>query len=717
MAIRIPQRTLQVDRTAGMQPQFEAQRVVPFQDQRPEQGQQLAQSAMQAGAAVQRVGDYLQDQLDDAASRTLANEYREQLAKLESQAKLLQGKAAIDQIPAIEAQIEQLRESFEERPENLNQRRMFGAFADERTTNARVLLEGHRQQQTLVFKAGALGAAAEGSVTDYQNHWQDPENGPLYKAAAIRAKQQEGALNGWDEQRTKNEVLEMTTKMHTPVVRGMVDKSPGAAAAYLAQHGAEIAPPVRTQLEGALQVSSDREAARTVLNGLGALPLPEKLKAIGEAGLPENVRRQALQTASEEHFAMRRAVEDAKGQQLQDAFTRVGNQQGTDLSKVFTAEEQFAYKQQGLWDDIEARAANGGVDKPFGIQLYALALDRPELLRGQSWGAIQTALAPVLDLNGPRMNTIQAAWAEANKPPGAKSNPQHTEVLSKEQFYLRMAEEAGVIPREKRSEKAELELSNSTEVLQFFDNLERDIARIEVDGKKATRPEIREIVEGYKKFRADVNGKEQSIATVAAGDALNASVSTGGQRVTVSEVLTEASEENPQRIVKPWLRDMVVEWNKARPDQPPLDPNNPVDAARVLAGTRAVEFEREQARKPERAARIAGARWQQLQLARQQEAKIRDLTARGVPPGDPEWSRVSEGEVPNVDPVQALKAIDEVVAEEWGTEMHTGWWSPAFGFSRARYEAFKLGAEKRIGEKLRERKIPFTAEDIRGRMR
>jgi hypothetical protein len=716
VVFRIPNLNPRVDPSTGATPGFEAQRVVPQQNLAPDQNAQLAQAGQQAGLGLQRVGDFLQDERDDANSRTLSNEFAEQAREIKRRYGSMLGKNAVENREKVLEELANLRESFAERPENENQHKIFSARADVYQFDTEDAIEGWAAQQTKAFNIGALKATEQGGLVDYQDNWQNPEKAATYKASVLDAVNKRGSMEGWSDEQRRIEVLKTTTEMHAGVLQPLIEQSPTRAAEYLQANHAEIAPAVQNELAKRLQQSTEKVAAFRMATdpAIANLPLADKLKALGAKADESNfeIVNRAQRQVFDDYVMEQRAKDAQEGEMLQAAFTKVAANQGLDPNTLFSADEKVKLQNGGLWDDVEARAANNGVDKPFGIELYALALDRPDLLRGQSWGALQKALAPVLDLNGRRMATIQAAWAEANRPPDKAPNPQHTEVLSKEQFYLRMAEEAGVITRESRNDRDEKTIQASTEYLQFADNLERDIARIEVGGKKATRVEIREIVEGYKKFATD---SKKLLPTLSKEEAINESVTFKGQRVAISEVLTPQTEQNPERAVLPWVRNLVIEWNRGQPGEQPLNPSSPTDAAKVLAATRAVELDRERARQPEREKQIAGQRWRQLQQARQREERIRDLLARKVPAGDPAWSAVADGPAPEVSGVDALRTIDEVISQEW--QGGSNWWNDYFGFSRSRHAVYRLDAEKRITDELRKRKIPFEIEDIRGRMK
>ncbi len=260
-SLRIPQLVPRVSVDTGGGAQFAAPRVVPQQSDTAEQGQKLGQAVQAAGTGLSRVGEFFQDQYDDARSTTLKNQFREKVSEIETKAKLLQGKDAVEQMPSFAKQLDDLRAEFDALPENGQQQQMFGAYADERQTNANIELTRHKAEQTVVFNVGAQDAKSKGEAEDYKNTWQDPEKAAAHKAAALQALNKKGDMEGWSDERRKNENLLATTDMHAGVLDSLVKKSPGTAQTYLDQHKGEMTQEAVTRTENQLQIASDNKVA------------------------------------------------------------------------------------------------------------------------------------------------------------------------------------------------------------------------------------------------------------------------------------------------------------------------------------------------------------------------------------------------------------------------------------------------------------------------
>lgn len=263
MVIRIPNLAPRVTQDPQRTPQAEAARVVPFQSTQAEQLQQFGQSLQGAGLGLQRAGDYLQDQRNDAVALTHKNSYRERVAKLETRASTLEGLNALRELPNIEKELASLRDEYADKFENKVQEQMFSDFANEREADARIRLDVMKQRQTQAANIGALDASVKGEIADYQNNWQDPEAAALHRAGVLESVRKKGRLEGAGREQLQQAELVALTEMHSGVLDSLRG-DPAAMQRYFDENRGEMTPDAKIRATDAITRAAKVKQAETI---------------------------------------------------------------------------------------------------------------------------------------------------------------------------------------------------------------------------------------------------------------------------------------------------------------------------------------------------------------------------------------------------------------------------------------------------------------------
>lgn len=176
--------TQQLD-AGGMQP-FVAPGVEPMKNFAPEQTLKMGQATQAAGQTMIKVGDMIQDQIDDANTKA-ADSYFTSKAQ---QILLDKDKGYLNSIglkakDGYEPTKDELLKVRQEATENLTtdtQRKMFNAVADKHLINFKSQMDNHAVKQIRVYAAGE-SEAREKRYVDMAI--ADPKNRPSYTATAV----------------------------------------------------------------------------------------------------------------------------------------------------------------------------------------------------------------------------------------------------------------------------------------------------------------------------------------------------------------------------------------------------------------------------------------------------------------------------------------------------------------------------------------------------
>lgn len=660
---RLPDFVPRVGQQNPQSPGYSAPRVVPVQDATGGQMADLGQALVQSGSAALRVADYI----DDVAATTAYNTFDAELSKLESGYGQMQGKAAMDAYKGTLDSATALRRKFEESLDSERQRQLFASRAGVRFADGEIRLGAHGARQTQVAKVGALEAGSSGAFTNYEKAMVFARSVPnedaradqeavamSYLQAGMKQKLEASVLRG--EPPEMQEAIRVGTldKVHGGMLDVLLRDDPKGAASYLQRFQGEMSEGTRSVASQRLRVLNDNETANALLTEpeMAAKPLPEKLVALKErlaAGKIDVAAHDlARKRAVDDEAIARAAKHNYEADLLDKAKAALDANQGRDPAAVLDSATVVQLKNTGLWDDVEHHAVHGAVLRPEGVNMLMGFLANPELLLGAPQGQVANAIAPVMDTQHKLM--VMKLWADVNGGRGGRSGnaasvPQST-LQDDGSFLIEMAQKAKVLPPGVPKTEGSEKVQNTAPYIDFVRRLEKDTNALELKLKrKATRDEISDlVVNQYNKTRAEVGGREVSLALVPSEQGVNGVVTANGVRVKVSEVLTDKT--NPFGGIDPNYAAMVKEWNAEARGKgvPPRDPDNPVDVAYVLAASRAEQKERDESRAGARAADISQKRFAQMRAQAQEMEVLRDLLLRGVAPGDPEWMRYTDPE-------------------------------------------------------------------------
>lgn len=228
--------------TVDLQPsnvvQFQAPGVEPMRNAAPEQMQNLGKATMQAAVTLKTIGDRIQDELDDAATKEadnlLSDQLRASIYNPDTGYLATVGKKALDARQAAIDGMNDAKQKFSQTLTSEMQRKMFNQVASRRLQTAMTQVDSHAMQQAKVYNIGESKARVTASVQDAvanASSWNMKDadgkvSGPysLYKETAISEINSLADIMGLPagSSQRKELVLSATTQIASEVVKGMV---------------------------------------------------------------------------------------------------------------------------------------------------------------------------------------------------------------------------------------------------------------------------------------------------------------------------------------------------------------------------------------------------------------------------------------------------------------------------------------------------------------
>lgn len=607
--IPLPQRLPQPGSSGG----YTAQRVVPFQDQRGEQMEQLGRGAMVAGVGAQRVADVEQTRVRAARLKETDALQGEATLKVLRDFEGLKGKAAVDGRKAAEESVAKaIEDASKLLGDDAGAREMFATASAVRRANVLGRIDAHATAQGRAYEIAESEARIGTLSSEAVTFWQDPpatpngaphsNPGEMYRAAALRELDDYVKQTGMgpDEARVKRQ--EVLTSIHSGRVEGMLrGKRLDQAAAYLQGIPAtEITPDARADLQGkmstaAAAVARDRvndEGVRLALQLMAPPPPPPKdgPETAGAVAEPDADR---LQREESERLLRLRAAHDELDRRLQAgevsaevrarAISEIRSMEADrrqDLAvrseQVMAQVERFlaanpntapnalpgdlqvAVDALGLRAKVNNFAENGryATDPATWQELSTMMAQRPEALRSVT--VEQLAAAYRGKLSTPYWNKLVEAHKDAlaGKP---------SRVLEENERVLEAARAAGILPRGHGAEDA----ARSEDFFRFQVEVDNRLARL---GKAATPEQLQAVLDavGMDKVYRDIGGifaadQLEVAATLTADELQTAYVQVAGENVQLSAIprrdVTEITEDlaasgrmpTKQAIAEAWV--------------------------------------------------------------------------------------------------------------------------------------------------------------------
>lgn len=231
--------TPSVSPEVGSAQQFAAPGVEPMRNFQPEQGAKLSAATQAAGQTMMKIGDMLQDQIDDANTKAADSWFTSQAQKVLFDPKggylnSIGIKAKDGYLPTQEA-LTKLRQDAETALTNDTQKRMFAQVAAKHQINFSTQMDNHAVKQIRVYAAGE-SEARENQYVDLAI--ADPVGRASYIATAVQEANDRADLFQMpaDSVQRKAMVQNAYQKMHVGVADGMMlNNKFGEAKSYLDQ--------------------------------------------------------------------------------------------------------------------------------------------------------------------------------------------------------------------------------------------------------------------------------------------------------------------------------------------------------------------------------------------------------------------------------------------------------------------------------------------------
>lgn len=233
--------------TQGM-PALEAPSVAPMRNAAPEQMQEFGRAATQAGTTIMRIGQRIQDEIDEAetkAADVAALQKAQEILRGENGYLRTTGKDAETQYQSAQETLTKVFQETEAQLTNDVQRRMFQQVATRNLLTLQGQMADHKFREVKVYSIKESQSRMEQytaeAVRNYESRGQKDENGAAIGAystainTALAEADNLSRLNGWDLEGSQAKGLR--NAVHSTVTMGVVsrlldDDNPAAARAF-----------------------------------------------------------------------------------------------------------------------------------------------------------------------------------------------------------------------------------------------------------------------------------------------------------------------------------------------------------------------------------------------------------------------------------------------------------------------------------------------------
>lgn len=257
----------------GNMPAFQAPSVEPMRNFAGKQIQEAGQAVQNFGTTVTKIATRLQNEVDDANSKLLYNDFASEVDNIETQYLTTKNKDAVDKaMPTRDAILKAFQKAVE-RAENDTQRTLLHNAASVRLRSADSSIIRHSITEQRQFDIKETGAQVDTLVNDasrYSAGWRQPDGDfqIYYNAAKKRAGELADKLGYVDtvdaQGRTvpsaqrQELLLKVTNAIHTNAMSAAIDgQNFTAAADYLQRYGNEMTPEAFQKVKKALDMGKD----------------------------------------------------------------------------------------------------------------------------------------------------------------------------------------------------------------------------------------------------------------------------------------------------------------------------------------------------------------------------------------------------------------------------------------------------------------------------
>ena len=234
--MQVPIQTVPTEQlSGGGLPTFQASAVEPVKDFGPQQGMQLSEGAQKLGTEMNMIGQHLQNEYDDATSKTLVTDYMKRMNDLMSDpvnGYLYQlGSKAVENRQALTQSMQDLRTSISDKAgDNSMVKFLFNQQADRLDIGYTQQANTHYVQQSREYNLASTKALANEMVRTTMND-PSPENWARLQAIGTQYAELNGAKP--DDPITKEFTQGLTSQVVTGQVKSLLSQNKLEEAARL----------------------------------------------------------------------------------------------------------------------------------------------------------------------------------------------------------------------------------------------------------------------------------------------------------------------------------------------------------------------------------------------------------------------------------------------------------------------------------------------------
>ncbi|WP_027859252.1 hypothetical protein [Marinobacterium jannaschii] len=207
---------------------------------------------------------------DEAAAKELDVQFNRQLRDIlhnsESGYYGKRGKDAFESYQDAQRQLDELRQEYEGKAGNDEQRSMFGGIASRRVEGALDGMSRHAANERRSFLSGVSRARQEESINDAAANYTDPQMRKRGIATAIAEAGEQARLEGWSSEVLAQEKAKIQTRAHAVIIDRMLANNPQEAFAYFQENQDGIEGTARAKIERVLNSERSRMQAEQRAN-------------------------------------------------------------------------------------------------------------------------------------------------------------------------------------------------------------------------------------------------------------------------------------------------------------------------------------------------------------------------------------------------------------------------------------------------------------------
>lgn len=258
-------------------PAFQAPTVEPMRDFTGEQIQRTGQATQSLGVTVMRIAERLQDQLDDAETKRLYNDFAVQADKIETEYIVTKGKDAIDGAMKVRNDLKAAFTDVVGKAQNSVQKTMLQNAANVRLRSAESAIVKHSIVEQREYDIKETGAKVDTFVNDavrYSAGFRNPDGDfAIYYNSAKKEANILADKLGYrqDSSQRQQLILKATNSIHGQAVQAAIDgQNLDNARDYLQRFGNEMNPETFQRATKALEIGTADKREQGLADGIWA---------------------------------------------------------------------------------------------------------------------------------------------------------------------------------------------------------------------------------------------------------------------------------------------------------------------------------------------------------------------------------------------------------------------------------------------------------------